>query len=232
MTYPPQPGQPDPYGRQQGPPDQYGQPPAGQYGQYGQQAPYGQPQYGQPEYGQPQYGQQPYGQPQYGAPGQPGGQPPKSNTGKIVAIVVIAVLVLGGGGLAVWLLNKDDGPDNGAQETTSQTAGNGPATGDTPTGESTPSGGGGEEELTTVAQNYFEALNNRDEPAATELTCTKDTPGVLWGALGADVKVEFDRVDMASDTSATVFYKLKDSTVDASAPIFMAFKDGAWCVST
>ena len=121
----------------------YGQPPQGGYDQgYGQQPGYGQEQYGatgygqqaagydqgyaqQPAYGQDQYGQQPagYGQDQYGASAygqQQGGQPwtsappKKSNTGLIAAIVVGAVVVLGGvgtwlalGPLATTVLDQD-----------------------------------------------------------------------------------------------------------------------------
>ncbi|MFF8710959.1 hypothetical protein ACF07T_05870 [Streptomyces sp. NPDC015184] len=120
---PPQ-GQPGPYGGQpQGQPGPYGQQ---QPGPYGQQPPQGQPGYGYPQQ-QPQQGygyppaQQPgpYGQqpptPPYG--GQPayGGQPPfppaepKKKTGLIVAAVVVALAVIGGG---VYFLTSG-GPDNG-----------------------------------------------------------------------------------------------------------------------
>jgi hypothetical protein len=62
---------------------------------------------GQP--GQPgQYGQSSYqglGSYSGGGQGGPGGR----NTGRIIAIVVIAVLVLGGGGVATYFLTKDSG---------------------------------------------------------------------------------------------------------------------------
>jgi hypothetical protein len=149
----------------------------------------------------------------------------------IIAIVVVAVLVVGGG-LTVWLLTRSDGDsDNANQPTTGQTTGDQP-TKETSTGGSNPAGGG-EEALKSVAQSYFEAVNKRDESAATKLTCKKDGPGVLYEALPEDVKVEFDRADMASDVSATVFYKLQgDTSNGVASPIFMAFEDGAWCVST
>jgi hypothetical protein len=104
MTYPPQ--QPGPYGQ-----DPYGQqPPQGPYGQ-------------QPD----QFGGQPAYQGFGGYPGPdggfPGGQPPQPpkprNTGKIVAIVAIAVLVLGGGGVGAYFLLKDDKSPSGASGTTS-----------------------------------------------------------------------------------------------------------------
>lgn len=119
MTTPPY--QQGPYGQ---PNDPYGQ------GGYGQQRPPQQPQYGQPRYGG-QYGgandqtqafgrapQAPYGATQQwpGAGGGYGGmtpppEPPKRNTGMIVAIATIAVLVLAGAGVGLYFLNKDGGDD-------------------------------------------------------------------------------------------------------------------------
>lgn len=44
-----------------------------------------------------------------------GGPPKKRNTGKLIAIIAIAVLVLGGGGVATYFLTKSDGgTGNGA----------------------------------------------------------------------------------------------------------------------
>jgi len=102
MTYPPQ--QPGPYGQDP----------------YGQQQPYGQQPYGQQPYGQPgQYGQQP---PPWGgpSPGFPVGPPPKPpRTGLIATLIIVGILVLGGGGVGIYLLTKGD--DNG-----SNTGGGGP----------------------------------------------------------------------------------------------------------
>ncbi|SDI05964.1 hypothetical protein SAMN05192558_101818 [Actinokineospora alba] len=80
--------------------------PPQQPGPYGPQGPYGQ----QPD---PFAGQTAY-QGLGGYPG--GGEPPApKNTGKIVAIVAIAVLVLGGGGAAAYFLTKgDDKPSTAA----------------------------------------------------------------------------------------------------------------------
>lgn len=97
MTYPPQ--QPGPYGS--GP---YGQP-AGGYGQqpdgYGQQP--NQPGYGQqqPGYSTPPGG---FGQPGYGGPPGFGGPPPKkTRTGLIIGLVVALVVILGGGAGAYFV---------------------------------------------------------------------------------------------------------------------------------
>ena len=141
MTYPPQQpygGQPDPYNQggqgqqpygQQPPPntggfnqpqDPYGQQPQqpggypgyqGQPGQPGQTGPYGYPPQGQPGPGGPQG---PYGPPPgydgYGTP--PGG--PKKRTGLIIGIIV-AVVVLIGGGIGAYFLFSGSSPDSIAQ---------------------------------------------------------------------------------------------------------------------
>ncbi len=125
MTTPPH--QPGPYGQPSQ--DPYGQ--GGGYGQYGPPAPPQQPQYG----GWPQYGGQ-YGG-QYGSDNERtqqfgGGQqwpgagyggaeppePPRRKTGKVVAFVVAAVLVLAGAGAGIYLATKDDGGSGVAGGTT------------------------------------------------------------------------------------------------------------------
>jgi hypothetical protein len=149
MTTPPY--QPGPYGQ---PNDPYG----GQGG-YGQQRPPQQPQYGQPQYGG-QYGgandqtqafgnvpQSPYGATQQWPGGGYGGmtpppEPPKKNTGMVVAIVTIAVLVLAGAGIGLYFLDKDGG-DN--------TAGGGTSTSASDKTDSS-SGAGTDEETTTTEE--------------------------------------------------------------------------------
>jgi hypothetical protein len=146
MTTPPY--QPGPYGQ----PDPYGQQPGGGYGQYGPR-PGDQPQYGgqwdtdrterfgpsQPQYGP--YGQQqytpeqpPYGvtQQQWPGAGSPYGQPPepprKKNTGMIVTLVVVAVLVVAGGGIGIFFATKDKGNNTASGSTTSASQTSDPST--------------------------------------------------------------------------------------------------------
>ncbi|GAB3574684.1 hypothetical protein GCM10027445_35950 [Amycolatopsis endophytica] len=90
-------------------PPQGGHWPQQQNPQYPQQ-PYGQPQDGQQPYGQPQYGQQPWEYPQT----QPQGfqqlppQPPRTKRrGLIIGLVVALVVVLGGGGTWFALSQRD-----------------------------------------------------------------------------------------------------------------------------
>lgn len=146
-----------------------------------------------------------------------------------VAIALVAVLALGGG-LTVWLLSRDDGTDTPAAQTSepasTEPASSEPATGGGPTGSD-------EEALKKVAQNYFEALNNRDEPAATRLMCEQTGPGVLWNILGAEIKIEFDHIENASSTSlVTVYYRLKNSSLDNTAFVFASLRNQTWCITT
>lgn len=269
MTYPPQGGQPDPYGQQpygqQPQPGQYGQQQPGQYGQYPQTGPQpqqggypqtgpqpqqgGYPQTGpQPQAGQygqygqtAQFGQDPYGQQPYGGqPGYPGGEPPKSKRGMIIAIIAIAVLVLGGGGVTIWLLTKDDGKSNSASGDPSQTTGpttteDSPSLEDSPSDEPTsgtdsPSGDA-TGAVTAVAQDYADAVNSSNESAATDLMCDKTGPGVLYTELAGQVPVEPGEVEIVSETMATVSYTAQGNADGPAAPLFFQYKDGAWCVT-
>jgi hypothetical protein len=156
----------------------------------------------------------------------------------IIAIVVIAVLVLGGGGVAVWLLTKsDDKPSNNASDSTSQSSApsTDESTDESPTDESTDEsepggGGGGQDEVSSVAQDYADAVNGQDKAGATDLTCDKTGPGVLYEQLAGQVQVETGQVNMTSDEQATVDYTVQGGG-DQAVPLFFELKDGAWCVT-
>ncbi|GAA4421189.1 hypothetical protein ACFQV2_16105 [Actinokineospora soli] len=97
MTYPPQP--PGPYGGP--PPPGYGQEP------WRQQGPY--------------QGQYQGGHPTQPFPSAPQPPPRQSNTGKVVAIVLMATLLLGGVGVGVYFLTRDPGEGAAAAPTTTRT---------------------------------------------------------------------------------------------------------------
>lgn len=180
MTTPPY--QPGPYGQ---PHDPYGQ------GGYGQQRPQQQPQYGQPQYGAPYGGandrtqsfgtapQYPYGGTQqwpgagYGGMTPPP-EPPKKNTGVVVAIVTIALLVIAGAGVGLYLVNKDGGND---------TAGGGTAT-------SAP-------DRTDSSSEETAGEDTAEEPAPEE---TEVAPGEAVDAQPGDCI----KVNVASATNADV----------------------------
>ena len=177
------------------------------------------------------YSPQP-GQPNpYGHPGYPSGQPPKGKQGVIIAIIVIAVLVLGGGGVTLWLLNKDDG----ASEQTFQPPG--PKTEDSPTdnpaSEDSPTEGPTDREaeaaVTAVAQQYADAINNEDEAAATQLMCDKTEPGTLYTTVVGQIKVDIGKAEVAADDSATVDFTVRGAGNDPTM-MFFELRNGAWCV--
>jgi cytoskeletal protein RodZ len=144
----------------------------------------------------------------------------------IIAIVVIAVLVLGGGSVAVWLLNKDSDSKGASGDTTSQTS-------EPTTEESTSDSGsdsGGEDAVSGVASDYADAVNGTDEAAATALTCDKGDAGTLYTSLAGKAQVEVGKVDMLTDELATVDITVVGSTTGAIAMPF-EYKDGSWCVS-
>lgn len=260
MTTPPQ--QPGPYGQnpygQQ--PDPYGQPQPGYQQQpaYGQQPgydpnqPYGQ----QPGYDPNQpYGQQPgydqtqqygYGQqPPYGQPGY-GGEPPKNNTGKIVAIVAIALLVLVGAGLGVYFLTKDSKPTAGggdtsttAQRTTERTTEEETTTRETSTEETTTrsgggGGGGGGADLVAAAQEYADAVNDKDESAAKALTCEGKEPGIMYtSVVPGDGTVEITGEPDVFGENGSVDAEVTIPGGGAPIPFPMLFEKSAsgWCIS-
>ncbi|GJF28473.1 hypothetical protein KNE206_11730 [Kitasatospora sp. NE20-6] len=176
-------GQP-PYGGAPQPQPGYGYPqqPAPPYGAPQPPPPYGAPQQQpQPGYGYPQqqpaapYGGQP-GYPQAPVPqqqqpyGAPGGYPPpaprKSNSGLVIALVIGAV-VLVGGGLAVWGLSTGDdtGTNTGTGGTTAgSTGGTGGTTG----------GGGG---TTNAAYKLDLPATLLDGYAQQQATAVPATPG-------------------------------------------------------
>jgi hypothetical protein len=257
MTQPPQqPGPYDPYGQQGGP---YGQQPP-------QSPPYGMPQepgqYGAPQtppggqYGPPsgqfqqptaQFG--PAGYPGY--PGGPPGPPPKRRgTGVIIAVIVGAVLVLGGAGTGVYFLvkgsNKTDSSSasgNGGGGTTPSSKRTTPSSGKTTTSEDGPgtttarppaSGGGGgggglnDAAIVDVATKYANAVTNKDENGAKQLTCDNN-PGLLFDS-GAKVEVT-GKPESFGDEGATIAVRVTvgNSPID-DFPLFLNKKGDGWCV--
>ncbi|UVS79023.1 hypothetical protein [Actinokineospora sp. UTMC 2448] len=137
MTYPPQ--QPGPYG---GPPQPgYGRDPWRQQGPYQGGYP------GQPGYGPPQ-------------PPAPPPPPEKSNAGKVVAIVAMALLLLGGTGVAVYFLTRDGGPNTAG-------APSAPVTTSPKSDETTTADAGPE----AVVEDYIDAYETKSFAAVTGQAC-------------------------------------------------------------
>jgi hypothetical protein len=223
MTYPQQPYGQDPYGQGQQP---------GQYGGYQQGTPSGgYPQQGTPSGGYPQQGGQ-YGgydptaqypqQPQYG--GYPGGQygggyggpPQKKNTGMIVAIVAIVVLVLGGLGItgfvAPGFFLSDDKNNAGGGGSPSSTANK-------------------DSGLDAFVDDLVKAADGKDKSALRDMTCA-DADSNVQSAIddiddidGAELK---DTKEEGADKAvATLDITVNGDNADYDATLA---KDGSdWC---
>ncbi|MPZ85272.1 MAG: hypothetical protein GEV28_34755 [Actinophytocola sp.] len=214
MTYPPQqsgPNWPNPSGQQ-----------PGRFGP----GPY----FHQP--GQPGY---PSG---YGYPG--GGPPPKRrNSSMVVAIVVIAVLVLGGAVAATIVLTSGDdkqtsAPDDSPDKREPAAAGAEPTRDGEEPADDNGGSTGGEEDVLAAAQQYVDAIGDRDEAAATELTCDTAGPGSLYElADNADWEIELTgEVTIVSDGFANVEIKMSSSYGNEStAPGLLMDDEDGWCVS-
>ncbi|ONI91605.1 hypothetical protein ALI22I_08310 [Saccharothrix sp. ALI-22-I] len=134
-------------------------PPPGPHwqGQRGQQDPYGPPPHGLP---QPPYGPPPYSY----------GPPKKSNTGLVVALVIVSVLLVAGAGAAIWYLTSRPDAQTGPMRPTAPTGA--PPT-DAPPREA-------QAMARDHAKEYVAAINARDEAAATALTCSLERPGQVY----------------------------------------------------
>jgi hypothetical protein len=257
MNYPPHPGgpqdqppdqNPNQYGQNQGPyggPDQNQVPHQGQ-GQYGQ-GQYSQGQYSQGQYGQ---GQGQYGQyPGYQGPHQQSGYPPygpphRSYTGLIIAIFVVVLVLLVGGGIALVLVARASNDNAGTEppvsaqptqptEPTQPTQPTQPIQPTQPTPPQTAPPGNEPAAIAAVrslGQKYASAINTQNEAAATALTCGQDTPGIAYTvAAGRYTSVAVDSVRVDSSLSGQIALKLS-----ASSPVpltLVAFnRDNRWCV--
>ncbi|WP_205669030.1 hypothetical protein [Amycolatopsis suaedae] len=218
MTYPPQPGQPDPYGQQGGYPQSGGFQQPGQQG-YDQTQQYGQQQWGQQgydqtqQYGQQQqWGQQGYDQSgaysQYGAyPGGDGGPPKKSKTGLWVGltaggvVIILGVVAILGFWKPGFFLSDESG-----------------------------SGGGPE----ATANSIVEALNAKDINKLNAVKCAdaspavknlKDIDGVASAKLNGAVQKRGENEAVANVDVTTTRGGSKPITVEGT----LANSGGNWC---
>jgi hypothetical protein len=183
------------------------------------------------------YGQRPHGQ----QPGGSGGEPPKSKTGLILAVVVVAFLVLG---VAGYLLTGGDEPSDCASEGSTGCSQEpapedepGPDVGGTVSQEEStdePAGGGAgvsEEELQEIAQSYVDAVNAQDEQAAMQHTCVATDPGALYESVaGSGTVVSIGDVQMNGETYANVDLVFGAPANGNRMPLPMTLQDGSWCV--
>jgi len=200
---------------------------------------------------------------QFGDPGEVVTEPPRPGgrgPAVIVAIVVAALLVLGGIGTGIYLLVRPSGSTAGAGQSTDSAAPSGSSgpsgpsdsspTGSPGTGVPPPAGPGpsvpesapggpaapntvAPPELKDVATRYVDAVNARNAAAATALTCDKQSTGSVY-------EISQDGGMLALGQQAQVFgselglLELTITLPDGSTGpgvLGLELKNNAWCVS-
>lgn len=181
-----------------------------------------------------------------GAPGGPGGR----NTGKIVAIVVIAVLVLGGGGVATYFLTKgDDRSTNDASpEQSNRNESKDTRSDDTPSDDASPDrdqdqdDSGASNTPDDVREDYMAAYENKDFADVVDNACraykTKfgtDTSALETKLAGYDISASPDgdaEIDDQHPETATAKIDLKlvgnDETQEPKILIKIVQERGEW----
>ncbi|MFC0112098.1 hypothetical protein [Kibdelosporangium aridum] len=126
-----------------------------------------------------------------------------------MAIVVAAVLLIGGAVTVVLLTTGGDKPTSTASGNTPVPP---PPSGSKPppSGSKKPGTGNVENKaeveaaVTKVAQQYADAMNRQDAAAATQLTCKKADPGVVYETAAGKLEATVLHVTIYSATRTTV----------------------------
>ncbi len=176
--------------------------------QQGRQGPYGPPPHGpQPPYGPPPYGY---------------GPPKKGNTGLVVALVIVSVLLVAVAGGGIWYLaGRPDAPS-------------GPMRPNAPTGAPPTGAPPGEAQAMARdhAKKYVAAITARDEVAATALTCGLERPGQVYdeGVERGPARLGSKPVSMTNSTMeySVEFESGEPSSIELRWP---RNGSGSWCIS-
>jgi hypothetical protein len=152
----------------------------------------------------------------------------------IAVLLLGALLVLGVLGLGVYLLFLRPDPPAEAGEPRAEAPAD-PAQssserpGERPGGGSGTSSGTGPpstEELESTVRYYVDAVNGRDETAATALTCERADPGALFSATGG-YRVELGKVEIVSGAVGTAQVRVGDGTT----ALLLEMQEDGWCVA-
>jgi hypothetical protein len=168
----------------------------------------------------------------------------------IMVLLLTVVLVLGGLGLGVYLLFRPDPgvagtpaprspggsgvattaappttapPTTTATTTTTTTRTTTTSELDTPEGGATQPRSG---DPRAVARDYVGAVNDRDETAATGLTCDRADAGTLF-PLAGDREVALREVEVIEDTVASATVRIGDE----ETALLLENQENGWCVS-
>ena len=156
----------------------------------------------------------------------------------MIAVLLLGVLlVLGILGLAVYLLFfRSAPPPEAGEPRPAPTAPPSSATSEPPGGTSAPGPGapapsqtgkpGGTEELSSVARDYVDAVNDQNKVAATALTCGRADPGTLYSVTGGR-EVRLGDVEIIEGAVGSAQVRVGDGEAEL---LFEKQEDG-WCVA-
>ncbi|MGH3758877.1 hypothetical protein [Actinophytocola sp.] len=152
----------------------------------------------------------------------------------IAVLLLAASLVLGVLGLGVYLLFFRPDPDPEAGEP--RPGPTAPADPTAPEGTDSRPGGGTDstaepgrvstDELESTARDYVDAVNGRDEAAATDLTCERENAGTLFSVTeGREVRlVEVEVLEGAVGTAQL-------RVGDGETALLLENREDRWCVA-
>lgn len=161
----------------------------------------------------------------------------------MIAVLLLGLLlVLGAIGLVGYLLFGPDDPEEAAPPAASRTsAPRSPGAGAPPSqetgGAAEPGTGsasstvrgpdrGGTDDLDATARDYVDAVNDRDEAAATRLTCERANPGTLYSVTeGRDVRL--GKVEVLEGTVGTA----QVTVGDGQTALLLENREDGWCVA-
>ena len=154
----------------------------------------------------------------------------------VTLLLLIAGLIVSGIGVGVYLMvrpDPDPSPEVDAPPVTSGRPGTttpGTTTAPDP-GEGTGSGSTAvetpeESDLRSVAADYVDAVNARDEAAATELTCQGTGPGTLF-PVGEGREVTLTGVEVIEGPVASATVRVGDG----ETALLLENQEDGWCVA-
>ncbi|MPZ79351.1 MAG: hypothetical protein GEV28_02730 [Actinophytocola sp.] len=165
----------------------------------------------------------------------------------MIAVLLLGLLlVLGAIGLVIYLLFGPDDPEEAAPPPATGTSAprspgstappsQGTGGGSEPdTGSGTGSGSsavqgpdpGGTDDLEATARDYVDAVNDRDEAAATGLTCERANPGTLYSVTeGRNVRL--GKVEVLEGTVGTA----QVTVGDGETALLLENREDGWCVA-
>jgi hypothetical protein len=141
--------------------------------------------------------------------------------------VVLVLGVLGLGGYLLFFRSDQPGEAGEPRATAPREPGGESETGSgTSPGTNSAPEPANADELESTVRDYVDAVNGRDEPAATALTCERADPGALFTATGGD-EVLLGEVEILSGAVGTARVRVGDGTT----ALLLERQEDGWCVA-